>query len=81
MSIQCPHCNFEISLTGVRPGRFSPRCKSCSQSFTLYIPRGTEGRMLVAQSHQELHDMCLRMGIWPPQPYPNGVKHPTPQTA
>lgn len=38
MAIACPYCNLNIELTGVRAGRFSPRCPRCNEKFVLIIP-------------------------------------------
>ncbi len=41
MSVLCPYCGLTIELTGVKPGRFSPRCPKCREKFVLIIPQDT----------------------------------------
>ncbi len=38
MAILCPYCGLNIELTGVKPGRFSPRCPKCREKFVLIVP-------------------------------------------
>ena len=40
MDIDCPYCQFRISLKGVRAGRFTPKCPGCHEAFALSIPDG-----------------------------------------
>ncbi len=37
MAIKCPYCDHPIELTGVRAGKFHPRCPKCHGKFTLRV--------------------------------------------
>lgn len=37
MAIKCPYCDHLIELSGVRPGKFHPRCPKCHGKFTLRV--------------------------------------------
>jgi eukaryotic-like serine/threonine-protein kinase len=37
VAIKCPYCDHPIELSGVRPGKFHPRCPKCHGKFTLRV--------------------------------------------
>ncbi len=37
MAIRCPYCEHPMELTGIKPGRFHPRCTNCKEKFELVI--------------------------------------------
>jgi eukaryotic-like serine/threonine-protein kinase len=40
VEIRCPYCEFQIVLTGVKPGRFTPACARCRKRFSLKVQDG-----------------------------------------
>lgn len=37
MTIACPYCQHQMELTGIKPGKFQPRCTNCKEPFELTI--------------------------------------------
>lgn len=37
MSIPCPYCRAVLNPTGLKPGRFQPKCPNCAKSFVILL--------------------------------------------
>ena len=38
MAIQCPLCQYSITVKNAKPGRYTPKCPKCASPFSLTVP-------------------------------------------
>jgi hypothetical protein len=43
MRVTCPYCKAVLSLKGLAPGHFAPKCPGCDRAFALIVPEDETG--------------------------------------
>jgi eukaryotic-like serine/threonine-protein kinase len=67
VNVECPYCRHPIKVTGVKEGRYSPKCPGCGHSFVLsVIATGDDLRFDV----QRLVGQALALPVSPPSAVP-----------
>lgn len=80
MAIQCPHCQYSITVKNAKPGRYTPKCPKCAKSFAIRVPEAADAPWIVvtigepAKPNPELDATEATGGIEPPRAAAPSIK-------
>ena len=47
MAIQCPYCQYSITVKNAKPGKYTPKCPKCTKPFALRVPEASDAEWIV----------------------------------